>query len=160
MDQKIRSPFTGRHMTAIMIAFFGTVIAVNLLMAVLATGTFGGTVVDNSYVASQRFNGWLAQARAQEAMGWQEQTGLDGERRILLSLSHVSAGENGGPVSGATVTAIARHPLGRAPERTIGFGEISTGRYRAGQALPAGRWIVHFSIRSAAGEKRLIRELQ
>ncbi|MGE0776676.1 MAG: FixH family protein, partial [Sphingomonadaceae bacterium] len=52
--------FTGRHMAIILIAFFGVVIAVNFYMARMAIGTFGGTVVDNSYVASQRFNGWLA----------------------------------------------------------------------------------------------------
>ena len=54
--------FTGRHMLAILIAFFGTVIAVNMVMAVLATRTFGGLVVENSYVATRQFNGWLEQA--------------------------------------------------------------------------------------------------
>src|SRR3546814_8818871 len=53
--------FTGWHMTAILIAFFAAVIAVNMLMATVAVRSFGGTVVENSYVASQKFNGWLAQ---------------------------------------------------------------------------------------------------
>ena len=52
-------PFTGYHMTAILVAFFGVVIVVNFVMARYAVATFGGTVVDNSYVASQEFNGWL-----------------------------------------------------------------------------------------------------
>ena len=52
-------PFTGRHITIIMVAFFAVVIAVNLLMARYATSTFGGVVVENSYVASQNFNKWL-----------------------------------------------------------------------------------------------------
>ena len=51
-------PFTGWHMTAILVGFFSTVIAVNVYMAHAAISTFGGTVVDNSYVASQEFNGW------------------------------------------------------------------------------------------------------
>ena len=51
--------FTGRHMAAIMVAFFGVVIVVNLLNARLASSTFGGEVVENSYVASQDFNRWL-----------------------------------------------------------------------------------------------------
>lgn len=63
-------PFTGWHMTGIVVAMFGLVIAVNVLMASYAIGTFGGTVVDNSYVASQRFNDWLAEARAQRALKW------------------------------------------------------------------------------------------
>ena len=40
--------FTGYHMTAILLAFFGIVVAVNLVMATLATRTFGGVVVENS----------------------------------------------------------------------------------------------------------------
>ena len=48
--------FTGWHFTAIITAFFGVVIAVNLTMAVFATRTFGGVVVENSYVASQTFD--------------------------------------------------------------------------------------------------------
>ena len=59
--------FTGRHMAAIMLAFFGVVIAINFTMATLAETTFGGTVVDNSYVASQSFNAWL---RAGRQLGW------------------------------------------------------------------------------------------
>eukprot|EP01035_Chromulina_nebulosa_P040301 gene40301-54499_t len=57
-------------MTAIMCAFFAVVIGVNMLMASDAIRTFGGTVVDNSYVASQQYNGWLAEARVQRLYGW------------------------------------------------------------------------------------------
>ena len=48
--------FTGRHMLAIMLAFFGTIIAVNLVMAIFASRSWTGLVVKNSYVASQEFN--------------------------------------------------------------------------------------------------------
>ena len=66
----MRKPFTGRHFTLIMVAFFGVVIAINLVMARYASATFGGVVVENSYVASQRFNSWLGKARTQDALGW------------------------------------------------------------------------------------------
>ena len=65
-----RGEFTGRHMLAIMLAFFGVVIAVNLTMAVMASRSWTGMVVDNSYVASQAFNTRLAERRAQKALGW------------------------------------------------------------------------------------------
>ena len=155
MTHRHATPFSGRHVAAIMIAFFGTVIAVNMLMAMLATGTFGGTVVDNSYVASQKFNGWLGEARAQKALGWQEKIGLNGDRRIDLMLA-----SERGPLQGASATATARHPLGRAPERTFGFTEIRPGQYRAATPLPAGRWIVHFNIKADGREMRLIEDLQ
>ena len=52
-----------------MVAFFGTIIAVNFTMATLASGTWTGLVVKNSYVASQKFNGELAEAQRQENAG-------------------------------------------------------------------------------------------
>ena len=148
-------PFTGRHMAMIMVIFFGIIIAVNVLMASLATGTFGGTVVDNSYIASQKFNQWLGQARAQDALEWQAHIRLDGERRINLTLA---AREQ--PLPGAQVTGIIRHPVGRAPERTIEIKQILPGQYRASTSLPAGRWIVHFTIRTGGHEKRMVEDLQ
>ena len=85
-------------------------------MATLATRTFGGTVVDNSYVASQRYNHWLEQARVQEALGWSVGLDLDPARFVAAT---IAAGE--WPLDGAAVHAVATHPLGREPERTLRF---------------------------------------
>lgn len=163
MTQKLNAPFTGWHIAAILVAFLGTVIAVNILMAVIATASFGGTVVDNSYVASQKFNGWLRQARAQDAMGWREQITLDGKRRIVLRLfdyGEAAGNAEGRALTRAAISAVASHPLGRAPEQTISFKEIGPGRYLAVAPLPRGRWIVHFTVISANRDKRVIKELR
>ena len=48
--------FTGKHMLAIMIAFFGVVFAVNFTMVYFSRHSWTGLVVENSYVASQEFN--------------------------------------------------------------------------------------------------------
>lgn len=138
---------TGRHVAAIFFAFFAVVIAVNLLMASYAVGGFGGTVVDNSYVASQQFNGWLAQARQQQALGWRQQTRLDPDRHLVLTLA--------GPHD-ATVSAIAEHPLGRAADIPLRFAIRADGRYRALTPLPPGRWIVHWTVRAGGQEKNFL----
>src|SRR5689334_13817136 len=93
--------FTGRHMLAVMGGFFGIVIAVNVAMATLAARTFGGTVVDNSYVASHQFNHWLARARAQERLGWTVRLELAGDRRVSLSLA-----DHGTALDGPAIEAI------------------------------------------------------
>lgn len=146
--------FTGRHMLASMFAFFGTIIAVNMTMAIFAARTFGGTVVDNSYVATREFNGWLRQARAQDALGWDSGIALDAERRILVSLDH-----RGMPLTGAALGAVARHPVGRQEDARLAFVEIAPGRFRSMGALPAGRWQVHFEIRRGGREKRMVEQL-
>ncbi|HEY1146086.1 MAG TPA: FixH family protein [Allosphingosinicella sp.] len=146
--------FTGWHMFAILIAFFGVVIAVNITMAMFATRTFGGTVVDNSYVASQKFNGWLAAARAQEELGWQSKIALDESRHVAVTVADAN-----GPLAGIAVTALARHPLGREADVPLRFVTDGEGRVRSAEPLPAGRWLVHLEIRRGSEAARLVENL-
>lgn len=60
--------FTGRNMAFLMIAFFAVVISVNILMAVVASKSWTGLVVKNSYVASQQFNEKTAEMEHSAAM--------------------------------------------------------------------------------------------
>lgn len=128
-----------------MIGFFGVVITVNIAMARLASGTFGGTVVDNSYVASQRYNGWLAQARAQDRLGWATPVTLDAARHVVVAV----------PGAGFAVSGSAHHPLGRAPDQALRFQADAAGRLVATTPLPAGRWQVRLTIRRGLDVKRL-----
>jgi nitrogen fixation protein FixH len=150
-----RKPFTGRHMVLIMLGFFGVIIAVNVTMAVFAARTFGGKVVDNSYVATQRFNGWLESARRQQRLGWTETVRLAGDRKVAVD---VAAGAV--PLLAAEVTAVARHPVGGTDDVMLTFRETRPGRYLSSTHLPDGRWQVQISIRAAGAEKRLIEVLQ
>lgn len=146
--------FTGRHMLAVMLGFFGLVIAVNVTMATLAARTFGGTVVDNSYVASQQFNRWLAEGRAQERLGWTARLALDGRRHVRVQL-----GDRNGALGGAAVAAVARHPLGRESDVPLQFRPQGNGLYLSQSALPAGRWQVHLEVRRGADDLLLIETL-
>ena len=136
--------FSGWHMTAVLVAFFGVVIAVNVTMATFAVRTFGGTVVDNSYVASQEYNGWLAAARRQQQLGWTITPKLDAERRVEVLSS----------VEGTEVSGFARHPLGRAADVPLTFVN-----HRSVQALPPGRWAVHLLVRRNGEQARLVEVL-
>ncbi|UZW57172.1 FixH family protein [Sphingobium sp. JS3065] len=147
--------FTGWHMTAILVAFFAVAIAVNLLMATVAVRSFGGVVVENSYVASQKFNGWLAEARAQKRLGWRDAVTLDAARHVGLTLNDAK----GTPLAGGKVTAVAQHPLGRAADLPLAFRETTPGIYASDRALPEGRWQIRFDLRRAGREEHLLREV-
>lgn len=146
--------FTGRHMLAAMVGFFGVVFAVNVIMATLAAKTFGGTVVDNSYVASQRFNRWLAEGRAQERLGWTARLALDGRRHVRVELT-----DRIGPLTGADVTATGRHPLGRESDVPLSFRPDGSGVYVSQGPLPAGRWQVHLEVRRGRDDLRTVETL-
>ncbi|MCX8476993.1 MAG: FixH family protein [Sphingomonas sp.] len=148
-------PFTGRHMAAILIGFFGIVIAVNFVMATNAVRTFGGAVVDNSYVASQRFNAWLAEAHAQDAQGWKAEARGTSDGALLVALRDAD-----GPIKRAAVTVEAEHPLGRLPGRSFALTALGDGRYAAPHALPAGRWRIRIDARAAGRDARFVEDVR
>ena len=71
---------TGRHVLVITLAAFGVIIAVNLVMAFLAVGSFPGLEVKNSYVASQQFD---RDRLAQENLGWTARASYDGAQLAI-----------------------------------------------------------------------------
>jgi nitrogen fixation protein FixH len=130
--------FTGRHMAAILVAFFGVVIVVNLVNARLASATFGGEVVENSYVASQDFNLWLDEAKSEKALGWNEVATWRPDGRLVVAV-------RGAPAK-VVVTGFARHPLGRLPDRALTFDRIGKDRFLSREALPDGRWSLRLTL--------------
>src|SRR5690606_4480933 len=84
--------FTGRHMLAAVVAFFGVIVAVNLTMATFAMNSWSGLVVKNSYVASQEFNDRAEAGRARAALGWQAELAFsNGHLRYTLAHDNGSA---------------------------------------------------------------------
>ena len=135
--------FTGRKMATILVAGFGVVIAVNFTMAAIASGSFSGVVVENSYVASQKFNGWLEEAEKAKALGWMAQPARDGDR-LTLAIANVP--------EHARISAEIRRPLGQPDTRTLSFSNGANGRLVSQEELPSGRWIVRVFIE--AGQDR------
>lgn len=136
--------FTGYHMLAWTVGFFLVVIGVNAVMATIATRSFTGTVVENSYVASQHFNRWLDEAKAQERLGWNASIDHRGAHVTVLLTGPQAM------IGGAHVTGTAVHPLGHLPDRAIHFTRDGSGEYRSVEALPHGRW----QIRVTAEQER------
>jgi nitrogen fixation protein FixH len=130
--------FTGWHMATLLVAFFGVVVTVNLVMARYAGSTFGGVVVENSYVASQHFNRWLDESAAEKALGWTAVTAWRPDGRLAVTLE--------GPDAGARLAATARHPLGRKPDVALAFDPLGDGRFVSRAALPAGRWLLRLEV--------------
>lgn len=139
-----RKEFTGKHMALVFVGGFGVVIAVNLVMASFAIGSFHGTVVDNSYVASQNYNGWLAKAETSRALGWQVMPQRREDGRVVLETLAVP--------TGATITAEAERPLGDREAARLTFTAQGQGRWVSNEALAAGRWQLHIAVRAPGQE--------
>jgi len=135
--------FTGKHMAALMVGGFGIVIAVNLVMAGYANATFGGVVVENSYVASQKFNTWLDEAERARALGWDIAATRGDSGRLVVTAGNVP--------QGARVSGVARHPLGTERDLALTFEDTGNGSFISGESLPEGRWTLRLEV--VAGDK-------
>ncbi|MBF6602789.1 MAG: FixH family protein [Sphingorhabdus sp.] len=147
--------FTGYHATAIIVSFFGVVVAVNLLMASFAVSTFGGTVVDNSYVASQKYNKWLDKAREQAAHGWTVAKIARHDGKVAMTV----LGADEAALQGAEITATALHPVGRTEPVELRFVPDSAGAYISSDTLPEGRWKLRILITHGDKEMALARDI-
>jgi nitrogen fixation protein FixH len=147
-----KGQFTGRKVTAIFVAFFGVIMTVNFTMAHFASATFGGVVVENSYVASQHYNRWLGAAAAQEKLGWSATIARLPDDRVAVRLI--------GAPEGLSVNAVARHPLGRAPDQALAFVRAADGAYVSTKAVAPGRWMVRLTATAGAAQWREEQELR
>lgn len=128
--------FTGKHMLAIMFAFFGVIIAVNLTMATFAHTSWSGFVVQNSYVAGQHFNRKAEEGRRQAELAWSPTLALDAG---VLEFSLVDA--QGQPVRLDGGIAALRRPVGEADDITVILsprGEVLEAPVRVAD----GAWII------------------
>jgi len=120
-----------------MIAFFGVIIAVNMVLMTLALKTDNGLVVKNSYVASQDFNRNLAEARAQAALKWTVDISYaDG----TTTLTYRDADNQ--PLTGLHIRARIGRPVTDRDDRQVTLTEGAPGSYSFAALLPTGLWDV------------------
>ncbi len=138
--------FTGWHMLAILVSFFAVVIAVNLTLAVCASRSWTGLVVENSYVSSQEFNHRLAQSQAQAALGW---TGSLSVRDGLVCYRLSEAGGRPAPLTGVTVRF--RHPAYESEDETLVLEKSAPGEFSFRHKVRDGVWIIEIDADAGLG---------
>ena len=133
---------TGWHVMAMFLLGFGTIIAVNVTLAVNAVRTFPGLEVKNSYVASQEFD---VRKDAQEALGWTVRAeAASGQLRLSFT------DKAGNPVEVSELKAV----LGRAThvkedvEPALTFDGTA---YVAPADLDKGNWNIRLVARDSDG---------
>lgn len=134
-----RSPapgtFTGRHMWFLILGFFGVIISVNVGMAIVASTSWTGLVVDNSYVASQEFDTKRAAQKQQQALGWKASFSyLPGIARLTIQDG------TGNPIDLGNVRLQFNRPVGGHDDQVVELLPSPEGGYAAVVSLSAGVW--------------------
>ncbi|NBZ87245.1 FixH family protein [Stagnihabitans tardus] len=138
-------PFTGWHMLALALGFFGVIIAVNVVMAWQAIATFPGLEVKSSYAESQNFDKVRA---AQVALGWKVSPGYD-RAKDQLRLSFLDrAGE---PVVLKDISVLVGRPTETKEDRNPVMRMAEDGAYVADEKLPLGKWMIQIKAHAQDG---------
>lgn len=129
--------FTGWHMLAIMLAFFGTIISVNCLMAYYASSSWSGILAKNTYVASQEFN-----LKAAEARQWAHEGFRGTLTHDATTLRYRLEGPTDKIARLPSMLALFHRPVGEKQDFTLVLARDADGSFVATHQLGAGQWIV------------------
>ena len=134
-------PLTGRKVLFLLVAFFGVVIAVNLVMMKLAIQTLPGTEVDSAYSASLAYEKEIATARDQNARNWNVEAHVVRSERGGATLQVEARDSSGRPMSGLTFQGRFERPTDRRADQAVALAETGIGIYRGAAPLIApGQW--------------------
>jgi nitrogen fixation protein FixH len=138
----------GRHVMAILVAFFGLVFAANIVLVRQAISTFAGTETDTAYRDGLIYNRELAAARRQDALGWGVTAHAlrngDGQASVEVEAKDAS----GMPLTGLAGRATLAHPADKRQDRHGELLPLAPGKFLADFGdTPAGQWelVLEFS---------------
>lgn len=146
---------TGRAVLLILLAFFGVVIAVNVIMARYAVSTFAGVETESSYKAGLAFEAEHAAAERQMGRHWNVSVNLaspGGEAREVVVRVLDASGQ---PLSALVADGRFSHPTDARRDVDLDLVPLGDGRYRARAAAGPGQW--DLVIDFAQGGERLFR---
>lgn len=137
-------PLTGKHVLAMFLAFFGVVIAVNMVMFRVATKSFSGIETDSAYRVGLAYNTELEAARQQAALGWAVDAKVDGER-VIIDVRD----KNGSVIPGLEGDVVLAWPADRYLDRKGQIAPREGASYEAklDKPLPPGQWDVVVTLR-------------
>jgi nitrogen fixation protein FixH len=134
-------PITGRMVFFMMVAFFGVVVGVNLVMMRLAIQTLPGTEVDSAYGASLTYGKEIASARDQSDRNWKVDAHVERSGRGGATLQVDVRDSLGRPMSGLTFQGRFERPTDRRADLPVALAETGIGIYRgSAEAIAPGQW--------------------
>ena len=135
----LSKPMTGRTVIVWLCVGFGVMFAANFALIYVALSTLHGEELENPYDASQVYNQRLAEARAQDKLGWtvnvttrQENGGV----RVVADFRD----RDGAVVPGLEVRARFLHPFDRDFDRDAPLASDGGAYEGFASGLRPGRW--------------------
>ncbi|HRO50645.1 MAG TPA: FixH family protein [Hyphomicrobium sp.] len=134
----------GGHVLLAMLAFFGTIVAVDSFLIYKAVSTFGGVENVNAYREGLAYNRRIEIDEKQAALGWQDRVEARGTPlRLSVSLED----GDGAAIVRRNVVADLGRPATNRFDRTLRLAEVSPGVYEGALAdAEPGSWLVDVRV--------------
>jgi len=134
-------PLTGRKVLFMLVAFFGVVIGVNLVMMRFAIQTLPGTEVDSAYSASLAYEKQITAARDQNARNWKVDAHVERSGQGGTTLQVEAHDSTGRPMSGLKFQGRFERPTDRRADLPVILAEVGIGIYRgSAPTIAPGQW--------------------
>ncbi|MGB3456412.1 MAG: FixH family protein [Litorimonas sp.] len=130
---------TGKHVLAMMVAFFGIIVTGSIVFTTLAVTSFRGEDVEKSYRQGIDYNRTLESRAAQRTLGWDASVNLVGSAQDRTLLIQIVDAE-GTPLTGLSVEAALRHPVDTDLDRVVPVRMGAGGLARADLSGLSGQW--------------------
>lgn len=148
-----RFSLKGRHVLAMLLAFFASIVAANAIFITLAVRTFPGEEEKKSYLQGLHFNDRLKERESQAALGWNAEIAQErpstGEAKIELAFMSRSFA----PVTGLKVTGSLSGLVDDTKDRALDFVEAAPGVYRVMiVGIDSGAWRLDATATGRRGE--------
>ncbi|MDO8980437.1 MAG: FixH family protein [Afipia sp.] len=149
-------PLTGRAVLIMLVAFFGVVIGVNLVMMLLAIDTLPGTDVDSAYRASLAYEREIQAAHEQDTLHWRVEAHIERGAADSANIRIAVRDSKGAPLTGLDFSGRLERPTDKRADRAIVLTEIETGIYKGrAEGILAGQW--NLVLEGDTGGKRVFR---
>jgi len=152
----LRRPLTGRGVLAMLGLFFGAMFIANGALVYTALSTLHGEEMENSYDASQAYNQRLAEARAQDALGWEVNvtTRQEGAGERVVAEFRDRSGQT---IPGLEARARFVHPFDRSADRETALASDGGAYEGVAGPLRSGRWTLVIEA-SQNGQRKFLSE--
>lgn len=130
-----------RYIPWLFVAFFAVVFAANGVLIAIAWESFTGLSTEHAYDKGLAYNQTLAEAEAQEKLGWKLGIDASALKRGGGRLAVVLRDGDGAVLTGAHLEARFIRPTSAGADTPMALVETAAGRYEAEAALPLpGQW--------------------
>jgi nitrogen fixation protein FixH len=132
---------TGRKVFAMVVAFFGVIIAVNATLTVLAVETLSGTEVSSAYSASLAYQNEIEAAQRQDDRHWNVSAATRRDAAGNVNVNVVARDSQGTPLKGLHLSVQLQRPVDKRLDRDAVLAEQAPGTYAVRFAdVAAGQW--------------------